>query len=63
MYLIINSNKNQTYRPLKNHDPGTKRYELMKYTTATLKTGDLETAVKCPPGEDVNEWIAANSML
>ena len=29
---------------------------------ATLGGGDLENAVKCPPGEDLNEWIAVNTV-
>jgi len=29
---------------------------------ATLGGGDLEKAVKCPPGEDKNEWIAVNTV-
>lgn len=29
---------------------------------ATLGGGDLEKAVRCPPGEDKNEWIAVNTI-
>lgn len=29
---------------------------------ATLGGGDLMNAVKCPPGEDLNEWIAVNTV-
>lgn len=30
---------------------------------ATLGVKDLEEAVKCPPGEDRNEWLAVNTCL
>jgi MOB kinase activator 1 len=35
--------------------------DLMKYATVTLGSGNLKQAVILPEGEDLNEWIAANS--
>lgn len=29
---------------------------------ATLGSGNLKEAVRLPPGEDINEWLAVNSM-
>lgn len=34
----------------------------MKYAAATLGSGNLRLAVLLPEGEDLNEWVAVNSM-
>jgi MOB kinase activator 1 len=39
---------------------GDKHYQLAKYAEASLGSGDLKKAVKCPEGEDINEWLAYN---
>lgn len=53
--------KNKTFKPKKNINKGTKRYELHKYAKATLGSGNLKLAVKLPEREDMNEWLAVNS--
>ena len=53
--------KNRTFKPKKNINKGTKRYELHKYAKATLGSGNLKLAVKLPEREDLNEWLAVNS--
>ena len=35
--------------------------QLQKHIDATLGSGNLREAVKLPPGEDINEWLAVNS--
>jgi MOB kinase activator 1 len=35
----------------------------MKHASATLGSGNLRMAVILPEGEDINEWVAVNSML
>lgn len=35
--------------------------QLQKHIDATLGSGNLREAVKLPPGEDFNEWLAVNS--
>lgn len=47
---------------VKNHAPGSKRAEFSNYTMKTLGSGDVIAAVKLPPGEDFNEWLAANTV-
>ena len=37
-----------------------KRLELYEYAQATLGAGNIREAVKCPDGEDINEWFAVN---
>lgn len=53
----------KTFKPQKSHDKGTKRHNLHKQAKATLGSGNLRAAVKLPPGEDINEWLAVNSMF
>lgn len=35
--------------------------QLQKHIDATLGSGNLREAVRLPPGEDPNEWLAVNS--
>lgn len=35
--------------------------QLQKHIDATLGSGNLREAVRLPPGEDLNEWLAINS--
>ena len=37
--------------------------QLRKHIDATLGSGNLREAVRLPPGEDINEWLAVNSTL
>eukprot|EP00938_MAST-03A_sp_MAST-3A-sp1_P002801 g2801.t1 len=54
--------KKPTYR--KKHDwrsntvRGTKRMTMHKYAMETLGAGNVAAAVKLPPGEDLEEWLA-----
>lgn len=41
---------------------GSHAHELLKYSSATLGSGNIKMAVQLPDGEDINEWIAVNSM-
>lgn len=54
--------KGKTFRPRRHHKAGTKRYELHKYAQATLGAGNLHDAVTLPHGEDVDEWLAVNTV-
>jgi len=54
--------KSQTFRPKKNIQEGTKQYQLKQYAEATLGSGNLRLAVKLPEGEDLNEWLAVNTV-
>jgi hypothetical protein len=35
--------------------------QLKKHIDSTLGSGNLRDAVRLPPGEDLNEWLAVNS--
>jgi MOB kinase activator 1 len=54
--------KNKTLREKKHFKKGTKRYELHKKAKDTLGTGDVRQAVRLPEGEDLNEWLATNTV-
>lgn len=51
----------QTFRPRKKFPHGTIRYSLHKQACASLNSGlNLRSAVKLPPGEDPNDWVAVH---
>ena len=51
----------QTFRPKKRFEQGTMRYNLHKQANASLSAGiDLREAVKLPPSEELNDWIAVH---
>ncbi|XP_043208285.1 MOB kinase activator 3A-like [Amphibalanus amphitrite] len=53
--------KGKTFRPKKNFQPGTIKYSLYKHAQASLNCGlDLRLAVRLPPGEQLNDWIAVH---
>jgi len=54
--------KSQTFKPRRNIPEGTKQYQLKKYAEATLGSGNLKLAVALPEGEDLNEWLAVNTV-
>ncbi|CAM9343109.1 unnamed protein product, partial [Ectocarpus fasciculatus] len=57
--------KKATFKPVKPHKPGSKREVLHEHTRRTLKTlgsGNMRAAVQLPAGEDINEWLASNTV-
>eukprot|EP00033_Pygsuia_biforma_P000632 GCRY01000746.1.p1 GENE.GCRY01000746.1~~GCRY01000746.1.p1 ORF type:complete len:212 (+),score=40.64 GCRY01000746.1:115-750(+) len=54
--------KCNTVKPQKKHKEGSKQHDLHKHAKATLGSGDLKAAVMLPPGEDMNEWLACNTV-
>jgi len=62
MLKLFAGQKSETVKPKKRHAPGSKRYELHKQAKKTLGSGDLKNAVKLPKSEDLNEWLAANTV-
>ena len=52
----------QTFRPKKKFPQGTLRYQLHKQAEATLRSGiDLRNAVRLPPNENMDDWLAVHS--
>lgn len=56
------SDKNKTFKPLKSHSKDGKRHKLSEYAKATLGSGNMRSAVVLPKGEDLNEWLAVNTV-
>jgi len=55
--------KNKTFKPLKSHGSSLgKRHKLSEYAKATLGSGNMRSAVMLPKGEDLNEWLAVNTV-
>jgi MOB kinase activator 1 len=41
---------------------GSHGHDLMKHASQTLGSGNIKLAVQLPDGEDLNEWIAVNTV-
>lgn len=55
--------KGGTFRSVKNVPVGNKGLTLKQHIEHTLGTGAIEDAVKLPPGEDLCEWLAVNTVF
>ncbi|KAJ8318552.1 hypothetical protein KUTeg_003643 [Tegillarca granosa] len=60
--IFSGSRNNKTFKPKKNIPEGTHQYDLMKHAAVTLGSGNLRLAVMLPEGEDLNEWVAVNTV-
>jgi len=58
----LGKKQNQTFKPLKNIPEGSTQYQLKKHVEATLGSGNMKMAVTLPEGEDLNEWLAVNTV-
>ncbi|KAL7091871.1 hypothetical protein ACP275_12G130300 [Erythranthe tilingii] len=58
----IGTRNSKTFRPKKSSPSGNKGLQLKKHIDATLGSGNLREAVRLPPGEDLNEWLAVNTV-
>jgi len=59
---IFNNNRNKTFKNIKAHPKNGKRHKLSEYAKATLGSGNMRSAVVLPKGEDLNEWLAVNTV-
>ncbi|XP_030636272.1 MOB kinase activator 1Ba isoform X1 [Chanos chanos] len=62
MSFLFGSRSSKTFKPKKNIPEGSHQYELLKHAEATLGSGNLRMAVMLPDGEDLNEWVAVNTV-
>lgn len=62
MFRLMFGGKKETFKPVKHHAPGSNRERYSNFTLKTLGSGDIRGAVRLPAGEDLNEWIAANTV-
>lgn len=61
-HVLGGSRSSKTFKPKKNIPEGSHQYELLKHAEATLGSGNLRMAVMLPEGEDLNEWVAVNTV-
>ncbi|KAK9792022.1 hypothetical protein WJX73_002175 [Symbiochloris irregularis] len=54
--------ESKTFRPKKSLPVGSKGMTLKRHIEATLGQGNIREAVRLPPGEDLNEWLAVNTV-
>jgi MOB kinase activator 1 len=54
--------RNKTFRPKHKFIKGSTQHDLHRHAKETLGSGDLTQAVKLPPNEDLNEWLAINTV-
>ncbi|KAH9372914.1 hypothetical protein HPB48_016538 [Haemaphysalis longicornis] len=52
----------KTFKPKKSISEGTHQYDLMKQAAATQGSGNLRLAVMLREGEDLNEWVAVDTV-
>jgi MOB kinase activator 1 len=50
------------YKPKKKIEKTNRGYGLKQIAKMTLGSGNLEIAVELPDGEDLNEWLAVNTI-
>jgi MOB kinase activator 1 len=61
MNIFSQRSERGTFRP-KRSTPGPRGARLKSHIDATLGSGNLRDAVMLPPGEELNEWLAANTV-
>jgi len=62
MSFFFPNRHSKTFKPHKSIPEGTHQHQLMQHAAATLGSGNLQLAVVLPEGEDLNEWIAVNTV-
>ena len=60
--FLFGSRSSKTFKPKRNIPEGSHQYELLKHAEATLGSGNLRMAAMLPEGEELNEWVAVNTV-
>jgi len=55
------SSKSKTFKPTKDHAKKTRK-DLSMYAQQTLGSGNMKSACQLPDGEELNEWLAVNTV-
>eukprot|EP01029_Cantina_marsupialis_P008175 TRINITY_DN1944_c3_g1_i1.p1 TRINITY_DN1944_c3_g1~~TRINITY_DN1944_c3_g1_i1.p1 ORF type:complete len:228 (+),score=33.80 TRINITY_DN1944_c3_g1_i1:38-685(+) len=61
-FFRFNLDHKKTFKPQKSHKKGSQREKLHRVAEATLGSGDMSIAVCLPAGENIDEWIAVNTV-
>lgn len=62
MSFLFSTRNYKTFKPKKHLPEGSHQHDLMKHAATTLGSGNLRLAVVLPEGEDLNEWVAVNTV-
>lgn len=62
MSFLFSNKASRTFKPKKNVSDSSYQADLMKHAAATLGSGNLRMAVTLPDGEDLDEWVAVNTV-
>ncbi len=54
--------KNKSFKPQRKIQKGGRGYGLKQIAKMTIGTGNMQLAVELPAGEDLNEWLAVNTI-
>jgi MOB kinase activator 1 len=52
----------KSFKPIKKIEKGNRGYGLKQIAQMTLGSGNIAMAVELPHGEDMNEWLAVNTV-
>ena len=58
----METNSNYAIKTKKKIEKNSRGYGLKQIAKMTLGSGNLEIAVELPEGEDLNEWLAVNTI-
>lgn len=61
-FLFSSTKATKTFKPQKHIPEGSRQRTLQEKMMQTLGSGNLRLAVQLPEGEDLNEWIAVNTV-
>lgn len=61
MFRLFFGCSKETFKPVKKHLLNSKQQDFSNCTSTLLGRGNIHGAVQLPDGEDLNEWLAANS--
>ncbi len=60
--MMNNLDNQKSFKPIKKIEKGSRGYGLKQIAQMTLGSGDILKAVELPVGEDLNEWLAVNTI-
>lgn len=62
LLIFMNQKYSGGFKPLVSIDKSNKHFGVKQIAQDTLRIGDMNVAVELPEGEDLNEWLAVNTI-
>lgn len=60
--MLGNPENQKSFKPIRKIEKGARGYGLRQIAQMTLGSGNILKAVQLPTGEDLNEWLAVNTI-